>query len=281
MTDPIQVDELDHGVFALSDPLGCRSYLVVGERRAALVDTMSGVGDVRAVAKALAGGQPVDVLLTYRHPDHASGAYRFERVAMTAGEDGHWEETEKNASAFCVAALDGGLIETANVWPVRPQRRPRVTHVGEKDRLDLGGLSLTRVLLPGHTNASAGYLCPERAVLFSGDAVRPIMCLRFEESLPLSAWRRALAKMEGLDFERFYTGHHAHAFCKADLASFDKAARFAQGARGFAWQHGIVDSWTGICHLCPCKTYDAGSPDFRAVITAPGERSARLARVPY
>lgn len=197
MTDPIQVDELDHGVFALSDPLGCRSYLVVGERRAALVDTMSGVGDVRAVAKALAGGQPVDVLLTYRHPDHASGAYRFERVAMTAGEDGHWEETEKNASAFCVAALDGGLIETANVWPVRPQRRPRVTHVGEKDRLDLGGLSLTRVLLPGRTNASAGYLCPERAALFSGDAVRPIMCLRFEESLPLSAWRRTLAKMEG------------------------------------------------------------------------------------
>ncbi len=267
MTDPIRVEELDRGVFALSDPLGCRCHLVVGERRAALVDTMSGVGDVRAATEELTGGRPMDVLLTHRHPDHVSGAYRFERVAMTAGEDGHWEEAEKNASAFCVAALDGGLIERADAWPVRPQRRPRVSHVREGDRLDLGGLSLTCVLLPGHTNASAGYLCPERGILFSGDAVTPIMCLCFEESLSLSAWRRTLAKMGELDFERFYTGHHAHAFLKADLASFDEAARFAEGDRGTSWQHGIVEGWTGVCHLCPCATYDADSPDFRAVIT--------------
>lgn len=267
MSELIAAEKIEDGLWRLVDPMGFMAHLVVGSRRAALVDTMLGIGDVRAVAESLAGGLPVSVALTHRHPDHVGGAYRFDEVMMSAEEDGHWEEAERHAAEHRADGMgDNALLATAP-WAFDEGSRPHVAHVAEGDELDLGGLTLRCVSLPGHTVGSVGYLCPELGVLLSGDAVTPIMCLCFEESLPVSAWKETLTKMEGLPFERFYTGHHRNAFTKADLPSFRAAADFAEKDRGFAWHHAAVADWDGTCHLCPCSTSDVDSPDFRAVIT--------------
>lgn len=91
----------------------------------------------------------------------------------------------------------GNALLAAAPWAFDEGARPRVTHVSEGDELDLGGRRLVCVALPGHTVGSVGYLCPGLGVLLSGDAVTPIMCLCFEESLPVAAWRATLAKMGG------------------------------------------------------------------------------------
>ena len=263
----IVAERIEPGLIRLVDPMGFIGHLVIGERRAALVDAMVGIGDARAAAEALAGGRPVALLLTHRHPDHVGGAYRFEEALMPALEDGHWEEAELHAAEHRAALVAERGELAAAPWAVAEGSRPRVTHVADGDELDLGGLTLRCASLPGHTEGSMGYLCPELGVLLSGDAVTPIMCLCFEESLTLDDWRATLDKMADLPFERFYTGHHRHAFTKADLPSFAAAAEFAARDRGIAWHHAQVADWDGTCHLCPCPTSDADSPDFRAVIT--------------
>lgn len=268
MSELIVAEKIEEGLVRLVDPMGFMAHLVVGERRAALVDTMVGIGDVRAVAEGLAGGRPIDVVLTHRHPDHVGGAYRFDEVMMSAEEDGHWIDAERHAAEHRSAGVEDNALLVTAPWAFSEGARPRVTHVAEGDELDLGGLTLRCVALPGHTAGSVGYLCPELGVLLSGDAVTPIMCLCFAESLPVSTWRETLRKMADLPFERFYTGHHRHAFTKADLPSFVAAADFVEGGdRGFAWHHAAVADWDGTCHLCPCDTADVDSPDFRAVIT--------------
>lgn len=276
MDDLISAEAIEPGLWRLADPMGYLAHLVVGEKDAALVDAMLGIGDVRAVAERLAGGRRLHVLLTHRHPDHVGGAYRFDEVMMPALEDGHWDEAEHFAAEHRAAGVAADPRLAAAPWAIAEGARPRVAHFADGDELDLGGLALRCVALPGHTEGSMGYLCPELGVLLSGDAVTPIMCLCFDESLPVSAWRATLDKMDGLPFERFYTGHHRRAFTKADLPSWRAAADFAEKDRGIAWHHADVAEWEGTCHLCPCGTSDVDSPDFRAVITrglpAPRER---------
>ncbi len=145
--------------------------------------------------------------------------------------------------------------------------RPRVSHVGEGDALDLGGRTVDVVELAGHTVGSVGYLVRDAGLLLSGDAVTPVMCLCFAESLTLDAWRQTLAKMAGLDFREFWTGHHGVPFGKDSLEGFAAAADFAEDDRGHEWHHSIVPGWEGTIHLVPNGVWSPDSPDFRAVIT--------------
>ena len=123
------------------------------------------------------------------------------------------------------------------------------------------------VELPGHTVGSVGYLVRDAGLLLSGDAVTPVMCLCFAESLTLDAWRQTLAKMAGLDFTAFWTGHHDVPFGKDSLEGFAAAADFAEDDRGHEWHHSIVPGWEGTIHLVPNGVWSPDSPDFRAVIT--------------
>ena len=59
-----------------------RKYLVQGDRCAALIDSGSGFGSLRAVVQALTP-LPVLLLLTHGHQDHAMGAAEFETVYMS------------------------------------------------------------------------------------------------------------------------------------------------------------------------------------------------------
>lgn len=284
LSSPFTIEAVEPHIWRIRDAMGFLAHVLVGEKNMALIDTMVGMGDLPSNLEQLEAGllqesevretngkRGLLVFLTHRHPDHVGGAFAFDEVWMPQEEDGHWQESRSQVAEHR-AALAGDdnpqLAALARLpWTCDDPHTPQVHHVAEGDSFDLGGLTLECVALPGHTMGSMGYLCPELGVLFSGDAVTPIMCLCFEESGTPEVWRETLRKMETLPFVRFYTGHHAHAFTKADLPSFEQAALFAEKDRGFAWHHSAVAGWQGTCHLCPCPTQDVDSPDFRAVIT--------------
>ena len=54
-------------------------YLVVGSRKAALIDTGAGIGDLRGLVESLTE-LPVMVLTTHLHTDHAGGNPLFEEI---------------------------------------------------------------------------------------------------------------------------------------------------------------------------------------------------------
>ncbi|MBR3158839.1 MAG: MBL fold metallo-hydrolase [Atopobiaceae bacterium] len=262
---PFKVVRIEQGIYQITDVLDNRAYIVAGEQSAVLIDTCGGYGDLRAFVQGILS-LPLTVLLTHSHYDHIGGAYFYDEVRMSPLEGDRWNEEAQNARTTYPQLLENGTFDETTPWALRDGRRPRVLEVGEGDVFDLGGTTVEAIALPGHTPGSMGYLVRERRVLLSGDAVTPIMCLFFKESLGIGTYRQTLAKMAELPFDRFYTGHHDVSFPRTSLPSFDACAEYALTDRGSTWRHTLLPDFMGTIHFAPCDTTDVDGPKFRALI---------------
>ena len=268
MSNDFRTNLVADGIHMIADVLDNHCYLVEGKTSALLVDSCGGIGNVRAHVEELTS-LPVTVVLTHGHDDHLSGAYWYEEAYLSPADGGArcWELVEDHSGRIFAQLAAEGVVTEDTPFALRDGARPRELPVADGDVFDLGGRTVRAVALPGHTAGSVAYLVEDCGVLLSGDAVTPIMCLFFDESLTIQDWReKTLARMAELPFEHFYTGHHDHAFSKDDLPSFDAAAAYALTDRGMQWEHARLTEFRGIIHLCPSDTIDADSVDFRAVI---------------
>ena len=83
-----EVWEAEPGVFVIEEPLHAervKSYLIVGDERAALIDTGMGVGNIAAVIDDLTD-KPVTVLLSHAHWDHIGGNTGFHDLRIHPAE---------------------------------------------------------------------------------------------------------------------------------------------------------------------------------------------------
>ena len=280
MKEAFEVTWVASGLYRIVDSLGNHAYLVMGETRALLVDSCDGFGNLRACVESLTD-LPVAVVLTHGHEDHMMGSYWFDEAYLSPLDGGNqrWELIEEHTQRIYTQVVAEGLVSEGSPFSLRDGARPRELPVNDGDVFDLGGRTVRAVALPGHTAGAMGYLVEDCGVLLSGDAVTPVMCLFFDDSLTIQGWReQTLARMAELPFTHFYTGHHDHAFPKGVLASFDAAGEYALADRGMEWQHNRLREFRGIIHLCPSETFDADSVDFRAVIDHWHELSPRRRR---
>jgi len=144
--------------------LQCTTYAVVGPRGAVLVDPGSGYAEQQVVAGVCAAGLSVEALsaalLTHCHVDHARGAYRFRERGVRLV-----------ASPRTAEILRRGGHQ---VWYEYP-RHVVATEVdltpGDGEVLTLGGIEVTALHTPGHTDGCASYLVETEAgrTAFTGD----------------------------------------------------------------------------------------------------------------
>ncbi len=267
----IESTQVRQHIWRLADIAGNRCYLVVGDERAALVDTMEGVGDLRAEVERITS-LPVTVLLTHHHHDHVGGACSFESVGISAVDDGFWER-EENAEARIREQLREGFgLPEGTFFSTLEGRRPTTWHVDEGYELDLGGETVRAVALPGHTRGSMGYVVSGERVLLSGDAVTPCMTLFYDDSTTVDEWVATLDKMAALPVDAIMTGHYDHEFVPGDLAGWREMALWSKGDRGMRWQNISLPELRGCLHVMSDDGVDPDSPEFRALIEKPKPR---------
>ena len=235
------------GVYHISDPLGVYSTLIVGSRRALLVDTGSGLGDLRGVVEGLTD-RPLTVVNTHGHVDHISGDYQFERVLIPEAD-------------FSAALLNSGpyprrrLLELAPEIPEGFDAGAYLSYglanavaMAPGARFELGGETVQSVPLPNHTPGSTGYICLERRLLLSGDAAAPMTYLFFGESCALGEHIRILERLlRDRRFDALLCAHSGSVFTKKDLAVFrDCAAQAAATGRGHVFHDPIFRDYEGV-----------------------------------
>lgn len=124
---------------------GCLSYLIAAGGRALVVDPAPDVDTYLALADEL-DVRITAVVDTHLHADHLSGARELARRAAARLH-------------LPAAAIERGVAYAGEVLPL-----------GDGDALDLGGVPIRVVSLPGHTTDMTGLLVADRALL-SGDSL--------------------------------------------------------------------------------------------------------------
>lgn len=219
-------------VYRIDDPRGVSMTLLVGEKEAFLCDTCMGMGSALSAVRELTD-LPLTVANTHAHLDHAGGNYQFERVYLPRGEFPLikvWSESEE-LRQLAQSQRGQGVPEDFDAAAYLAYRGENLEELEPGRVFDLGGLTVETVPLPGHTAASMGYLCRERELLLTGDAVSPAAYLVFPESLPISRHIEMLEWVKTLPFTHILSSHHPDLIPKEKIDLFLDCARSVDPAQ--------------------------------------------------
>lgn len=150
-------------------------YLVTGSRKAALIDTGYGIGDLAAFVRTWTK-LPVTVLNTHGHHDHTGGNVQFDEIYICP------EDMEFLQEPYCPERIDEmarRTLEDHGVWVgsdavfAPPLRQTEARPIYDGDVFDLGGITLEAITMPGHSGGCVSFLYREARILFSGDNCGP------------------------------------------------------------------------------------------------------------
>ena len=165
-----------------------RSVVVVGDKAAAVWDSLTHPADMQALAETL-GSRPFHLIYSHADWDHIWGTAGFARAPLNI--IAHQDCARRFArdvpqTLRKMRAAAPGRWDAVRLMPPTLCFRSELT-------LDLGGLRLQLQHLPGHTRDGIIGWIPEWGVLLGGDAIEtPLPLLNETDSLP--GW---LAALEG------------------------------------------------------------------------------------
>ncbi len=219
-----QVAEIGNKTYVINEYGLNAMFLLVGDEKALLIDTGTGVFDLPLLIKTLTD-KPVQVVLTHGHPDHAGAIGWFDEVyahpddfemALTLtyeGRRGYAESLLKMNPAAPVTADD----------TVRFEKLPKMLPMFDGETIDLGGRKVMVFETPGHTPGGLSFLDVRERIMITGDACNGNTLLLSFGGEPhpkqtLSTLRKTAEKLISLEplYDRNYNGHVGYggsAFC--------------------------------------------------------------------
>lgn len=204
-----QVEKVSQRIYRISMPYVC-CYLVVGEKRAALIDCGWGYGDLEEVVRSLTD-LPVVLLLSHAHPDHIGGAAQFETAYL---HEADWEMAESQSQidlrrSLMLRSVPEDFREDADLW--QPPRTRDYLALEEEMTFDLGGMTLRPVHLPGHTRGSMVFIIPEERTAIFGDANSHPTLIIFDSSSTIREHYEALLHLKDSSslYDRVLVNHES------------------------------------------------------------------------
>ena len=151
--------EFNEGIYEI-DEFDCASiFVIVGTERALVLDTGTGIGDLRWVIENRITDKPYDVVLSHNHGDHTGGAGFFDTVWVHE-KDSDWnvpgtapslefrrnyaELIRQREQKYYRYTPDNDILP----WPKEPQKKI----LKDGTSFYLGGRTVTFYHCPGHTD---------------------------------------------------------------------------------------------------------------------------------
>ena len=194
------------------------AYLLEGEKKALLIDTLSGAGNLRAFVRELTD-LPITVINTHGHMDHAGGNYDFDECYIHHKDIPLIYEIKTNDRMnFVQSGIKNFGYKTVVTKSDFTDARPiKVLPVDDGDVFDLGGRKVEVIGVPGHTRGTIVLLDREIKMVFSGDACNVNTLLFLPHSTSIEEYKENLRHFKDFQpyFEVMYGGHGIQAVPKA------------------------------------------------------------------
>ena len=198
-----EVYQVEPSVFAIYEPHQAEeviSYVIVGEKQAALFDTGMGISDIKKVTARLTR-LPIVVLNSHTHNDHVGGNWQFKTIygmdtdftrenARGSRKDAQEELGPGQTCGELPAGFDAEAYETRR-WKIK-------SYIHDGDRIDLGGRTLEVIATPGHTPDAISLFDRANGLLFSGDTYYPAPIWLFRPETDLEAYGASIRRLAAL-----------------------------------------------------------------------------------
>ncbi len=195
------------GTWRIDDRGTVNVYLLIGTRKALLIDTGMGFADLRGYVQSITS-LPLLVLNTHWHADHSGADYQFGNI-LASGADGRIIQSLKEpfgreyAERMKVTSIPEEDRYKGAIYELKPQV------VKDGDIIDLGGRRIEVIETPGHTAGELVLLDAGNRILFGGDNDNRLVWLQLEGCEPLETFLASLKKLEKRisEFSLLLPGH--------------------------------------------------------------------------
>jgi len=218
-------------------------YLLVGEKRALLIDAGCGACNLKEIVESLTD-MPYDVAITHGHMDHVGCMGQFSQVYL---HEKDWENAKAvNAQELREYAKMFGEAGSYQVFDYSPddiqevEKLPEFLPLHDGDMFDLGGRVVEVYEIAGHTPGGISFLDGKNRIIFSGD------CCNFNLLTPWCSVETTLKnvrKFKALSdrFDQNFNGH----------------AGFMGNPSCFSQPKSVPDD---LIHICECILRGEGKP---------------------
>ena len=241
MENELYIKEMRPGLYLLDEGHMATGYLVIGEKKACVIDTMNGLNDLKQAVRGITD-KPVFVINTHGHPDHIFGNVYFDGAYLHPADMALARSFIEHPE-FVQSLADRGL------------KMPPFSPVREGDAFDLGGRRLEAYELPGHTPGGIVLLLREDRILFTGDSVNHHLWMQLDGCAPMREFVKSLDRIMFLENEADWILHgHAQDFDDVSLLRClrDGAEALANGRTEndapYTWFGGVARQ-----HPFPCR----------------------------
>ena len=195
-------------------------YLVIGTKKAMLIDTGFGIGDLKGLCELLTGGKELIVVNTHGHPDHAGGNAQFDQVfcheydvpMLKAQNPDMWDYLFEYGDR-----KQRGIWSDFDERDIIPFNDYQIVGCQNGHLFDLGeGHTVELVHLGGHSPGSCGFLDRATRSLFTGDDLLSMRVGVFSQSsnpyseqMKIHIMRDAFEKLatRKAEFDHVFPGH--------------------------------------------------------------------------
>lgn len=151
--------------------------VVVGEKKILVVDAGLGMGGgLRDYIESVVGSEkPIICCCTHGHVDHVGSAIEFDEAYLNErdfealpGFALYFPTRLGDLSAFC---CDSYEVMAYAVEHYVHNKDTKFNNIEEGDVIDLGGIQVEPIYVPGHSEGSMAYFVRSEKICFTGDAV--------------------------------------------------------------------------------------------------------------
>ena len=211
-TDVFSAEPVGDGLLKIQGSGCVYCFLAIGTKRALLVDTMSGLGNLHSFVRTLTD-LPLTVVCTHVHFDHIGGAMDFPVV---------WLPQEDSFLMMDHVGIDRRFGLEQKVCSFRhvpihfsqgdftPPGKTVWKHLPHGTIFDLGGRVLETISVPGHTPGSVGLLDSKTGCFISGDAGSRFTFMFLDCSTSVEVYLDALLNLKSHWGDRISCWLNAH-----------------------------------------------------------------------